>query len=100
MDEQTFLEKFQIWCYNNFNPQATDIETFNKIMKECARSFLIEHHKEYRKVYWYTRDEKIQDQIRQQIRIKLNEFLDFLPFKVDEEYKEVMIDSYITHFSQ
>jgi hypothetical protein len=95
MDEQTFLEKYQMWCYNEYNPQATDVETFKKIIKESARSFLIEHHKEYGKVWWYKHTPSVKEQIKEQIRINLNDFLNFLPFELDAEYKEIIINSYI-----
>lgn len=89
MDEEQFLNKF-------LSEVDTAIMGFTQGAKDREiKDFLIEHHKNYGQVYWYKKEISMQEQIKDQVRSKLREFVDALPIPFDEDFIVAFIECYI-----
>jgi hypothetical protein len=62
---------------------------------EWLNDWLIEHHKTYREVYFYKRDLKVVEMQKEQVRIKLKDFLNFAFCHFDSTFVDEIVEKYI-----
>lgn len=89
MDEKEFLTKFLLDQINR-NLFATD---YSEKIEEGIDEFLRIHHMKYKQVYFYEWEGKEKDIAREQVRLKLWEFVEHL--QIDETSLETKIKAYI-----
>lgn len=95
MDEKEFLTKFLLDQINR-NLFATD---YSEKIEEGIDEFLRIHHMKYKQVYFYEWEGKEKDIVKEQVKIKLRDFADFLidgsGLNYDYEKLEAKINAYI-----
>lgn len=92
MDEKEFLIKF----IKTFAPKEEEHNSgSDEYLSAYVNDFLIEHHKNYKQVYWYKVGVSEREQVKEQVKIKLREFLEFLPITLDSNYQDIIIDAYL-----
>lgn len=91
MDEKEFLEKFLNYYFTISGEQVNDLDKID------IDEFLRIHHMKYKAVYFYEWAGKERDIMKDQVRHKLRDFIDFLVEDryFSEEHLQAKINAYI-----